>query len=277
MGRDPKSRSVLFITGGNVRNFVGALSLFVFILSFASISVAGSITVNPTKLYLSGRNKTDVLKLKNDGDEKVTLQVEGMKWSQDEEGKDNYEPTGDIVFFPKIFTIEEVKETLMRVGMNGAGNVAKEGSYRVFLQEIPVSKPGESQLLLALRISVPLFIKPPKEVKEWAVEKAEFSGDALVVKIRNTGNSHISIGRIKVRGLDASGGQVFQREVPGWYVLPGVVRAFGIKISRQDCLNSDVFMVSAEEGRSVKEMKLDVNTTLNTTLCPAETERAAQE
>jgi len=242
-------------------------------LSSPSFSLAGSITVNPTRLFLSGNNRTNVLKVRNDGDEKVTLQVEGVKWVQGEDGKDIYEQTGDIVFFPKIFTTEKGRETLLRIGLKNAKSNAREGSYRVFLQEIPVSKPGESQLLLALRISVPLFVKPPEEVKEWAVEKAEFSGDALVVKIKNTGNSHISIGRIKARGLDASGGQIFQREMSGWYVLPGAMRNFGMKLPRKDCLSSSVILVRAEEGRTVREAKMDVDAVL----CPKEPEESPRK
>jgi fimbrial chaperone protein len=256
-----------------VQNLISGISLLFLLLLSSSFALAGSVTVNPTKLFLSGRNKTDVLKVRNEGDKKVTLQVEGVQWSQGGKGKDIYEPTGDIVFFPKIFTVEKGKETLLRVGMKRVQSSAKEKSYRIFLQEIPISKPGETQLLLAMRISVPVFIRPPKEVKEWTVEKAGFSGGALVVEIKNNGNSHIIIGMIKARGLDASGQEVFQQETSGWYVLPGVVRAFGMKISRKDCLNSRVIMVSVAQERTVKEAKVGVDTAL----CPAEQKESGKK
>jgi fimbrial chaperone protein len=256
-----------------VQNLITGVSLLLLLLLSPSFSFAASVTVNPTKLFLSGKNKTDVLKVRNEGDAKVTLQVEGVKWSQGEDGKDIYEPTRDIIFFPKIFTIEKGKESLLRVGMKNSKSFAKEASYRIFLQEIPVSKPGETQLLLTLRISVPVFIKPPKELKDWALEKAELSKGLLVVRIKNNGNSHISVGRIKARGLDTSGQEVFQREISGWYVLPGVERAFSVKIPRKDCLNASVIVVSAVQGGAAKEARMDVDKAL----CPTESEGSAEK
>jgi fimbrial chaperone protein len=242
----------------------------VFLFSSVSFSYAGAVEVVPTKLFLTGGKKTEVLKVTNKGDEKVTIQVEAVKWVQGEEGKDIFEPTKDIVFFPKIFTIESGKEWLLRIGSKEPRIGDKEMSYRVFLQEIPVSKPGESQLTLALRLSVPVFIKPVKERTEWTIEKAEFSEDRLEIKIKNTGNSHIIIGKLKAKGLDASNQETFRKDAAGWYVLPGVVRAFPMEISAKDCLNSAVIEVGAEVGDSHKELKLN----LDKTLCPEEEEPA---
>ncbi len=240
---------------------------------WASLSYAGSLKVIPTKLFLSAGKKTEVLKVSNEGDEKVTVQVEAMKWVQGEGGKDVYEPTGDIVFFPKIITVEKGKELLLRVGSKDRKATDKELAYRVFLQEIPVSRPGESQLRLALRLSIPVFIKPSKEVKEWAIEKAELSEGMLLIKIRNGGNSHITVGKMKAKGVDASNQEVFQKEEAGWYVLPGVTRTFGIKIPGKECLKSSAIMVIAEVGESKKEAKLDVDKAL----CPRENRRTGRE
>lgn len=227
----------------------------------------------PTKLFLAGGKKTEVLKVNNEGDDKVTIQVEAVKWSQGEGGKDIYEPTEDIVFFPKIFTVEKGKEWLLRVGAKSQKIETKEAAYRIFLQEIPVSRPGESQLTLALRLSIPVFIKQAKEVKEWAIEKVELSEGMLLIKIKNGGNSHISVSKMKAMGLDASNQEVFKKEEAGWYVLPGVVRTFGLKIPWKECLNSTAIKIVAEVGESNKEAKLDVDKNL----CPKESEEAADK
>jgi fimbrial chaperone protein len=248
-----------------------SICLFLALFFMPALCLAGAIKVVPTKLYLSAGKKTEVLKVKNEGDNKVTIQVEAVNWSQGEGGKDSYEPTEDIVFFPKIFTVEKGKELLLRVGAKDLRATAKEAAYRVFLQEIPVSKPGQSQLTLALRLSIPVFIKPAKEVKEWAIEKVEFSDNMLLIKIKNNGNSHISVGKMKAKGINASNQEVYQKEEAGWYVLPGVVRTFGMKIPEKECLNSAVIKITAEVGDANKEAKLDVDKAL----CPKEPVEAA--
>jgi fimbrial chaperone protein len=256
---------------GILRQLSVVAFLLFFLLSAPSLSFAGAIKVMPTKLFLAGGKKTEVLKVINEGDAKVTIQVEAMKWTQDEKGKDIYEPTEDIAFFPKIFTVEKGKETLLRIGAKERRSGERELSYRVFLQEIPVSKPGETRLTLALRISVPVFIRPVKEVKEWGIEKLELSGGVLLVKVKNSGSSHISVGKMKAKGVDASNQEAFQKEESGWYVLPGVTRTFGIKIPGNECLKSSSIMVSAESGESKKESKLDVDKSQ----CPKEAQEPA--
>lgn len=250
-----------------------SICLFLVLFFMPALCLAGAIKVVPTKLFLSAKKKTEVLKVKNEGDDKVTVQVEAMKWVQGEGGKDMYESTEDIAFFPKIFTVEKGKEWVLRVGSKDQKATDKELSYRVFLQEIPVSRPGESQLRLALRLSIPVFIKPVKEVKEWAIEKAELSENMLVIKIKNGGNCHITVGKMRAKGIDTSNQEVFQTEDSGWYVLPGVTSTFRIKIPGKECLQSSSIMISVEVGESKKEAKLDVDKAL----CPKETEEPAEK
>lgn len=249
-----------------MKSILKVVFLSVFLFSSVSFCYAGSIKVLPTKVFLGGGKKAEVLKVTNEGDDRVTVQVEAAKWVQGEDGADKYEPTEDIVFFPKIFTVEKGKEWILRVGAKSRKPETKEAAYRVFLQEIPVSKPGESQLTMALRLSVPVFIKPVKEVKDWSIEKVELSKGMLLVKVKNTGNSHISVSKMKALGLDSSDKEAFKAEESGWYVLPGIVRTFGIKISGNECRNSSVIKLRAEVGEVGKEVKLDVDKDL----CPKE-------
>ena len=251
--------------------YIGLFWLFLVFITPA-LCLAGALTVVPTKLFLSAGKKTEVLKVRNEGDEKMTLQVETVKWGQGDEGNDIYEPTEDLAFFPKIFTVEKGQEWLLRIAAKEFKAGVKEQAYRIILQEIPVVRPGESQLMMALKVSVPLFIRPQKEtakeMKDWSIEKVELTKGGLLVKVRNNGNSHITVGKIAATGLDASDKEVFKTDGSGWYVLPGNARAFGIKISRQDCLGSSVIKVTTEAGETTREAKLAVNKDL----CPKETE-----
>jgi fimbrial chaperone protein len=245
-----------------------AVLLAMVLLCFPSFSGAGSLRVVPTKLFLASGKKAGVLKVGNEGADKATIQVRAVKWAQDEDGKDVYEPTRDIALFPKIFTVEPGKEQLLRIGIVGKRTEAHEGAYRIFLEEIPVARPGESQLTLALRLSVPLFIKPVKEVEEWKLEGAGLSEGELVVRIANTGNSHVVVGKIRAKGADEAGDETFSHEDAGWYVLPGVTRAFKMKIPAKECRASSGMVVSAEVGRSSKNVTFN----MDKALCPVDAE-----
>jgi fimbrial chaperone protein len=256
-----------------VNRSVRTILPMILVVASVSLAYAGALKVVPTTLFLARGKKTEVLKITNTGAEPVTIQVEAMKWVQGHEGKDVFDLTGDIVYFPKIFTVESGKNVLLRIGLKEAKIAEKEMSYRVFLQEIPVAGSGGSQLTLTLRLGIPIFIKPVKEQKEWTIEKAELSDDLLKINIKNTGTDHIIVGKLKARGLDTSNQEIFKREASGWYVLPDVVRSFPINIPGKECLNSAAIEVTAEVEGSHKETTLNVDKAL----CPKLSDQPANK
>lgn len=231
-------------------------------ISVPLVASAGSFRAVPVRLYLDARTRTAVLKVTNDGDEKVTVQLEASSWSQDADGKDVYEPTKDIVFFPKIAEIEKGQEKIIRVGYEGKKGAAPETAektYRLFLQELPVSKPGEVAVKMAIRMGLPVFVAPVKALKEGVVEKMELSDGSLRVKVRNKGNSHIIISRVKAKGIDESGAEAFSAESPGWYVLAGGARGFVVDVAKENCLKAKEIKVEAEADKAVISGSLNVD------------------
>ncbi|MDI6704500.1 MAG: fimbria/pilus periplasmic chaperone [bacterium] len=247
---------------------------------------AGSFTVIPIKVFLEEK-KTATISVTNNGEEKVNVQVRAVEWSQDEEGRDKFSPTKEIIFFPKIFAIEKGEERIVRIGYQGERPVM-EKTYRIFFRELPVKKAGETALKMALRIGMPVFITPANKIEKIEIEKIsleevkpseESSGQKaegseqeaeppppkrmVVVRVRNKGNVHVSPRKIKAMGFDESGKEVFSKEVAGWYVLSGVSKPFAIEISPQECQESRVIKVSVQ----TKESSLDAELELDRTMC----------
>jgi len=251
----------LFCKRGMKGDFVTLFITFVLILLllFPIQSIAGSFKVVPVRLSFDAKSSSAVLRLINEGQEKVTVQLSAMIWSQDEKGEDRYEPTKDIIFFPKIADIEKGGERIVRVGYQGPKAGTREKTYRLFLEELPVSKPGETALKLVLKLAVPIFIAPAKEVKERGIEKAELLMGRVLVKVKNSGNAHFVVGKIKAVGLDPSGAEVFSKEVSGWYVLAGAFRIFPIDIPENECLKASVIKIKAEIENSGMDAQLKVD------------------
>jgi fimbrial chaperone protein len=236
----------------NIITILTALSL-----SFPAAALAGSFKAIPIKLFMDAKTKTAVLKIVNEGEEKVTVQLDAKKWTQDETGKDLYEETGDIIIFPKMADIQKGEERIIRVGYSGKP-AAREQTYRIFAQELPVSKPGEMALKFALNLSIPLFIKPLKETTDWSVEVAGLSEESLKIKVKNSGNSHIVVSKFKAVGLDDAGKEAFSHDMAGWYTLPGSTRLFTLPIPYDDCLKAKTIRVEAAVERTSKEAILTV-------------------
>lgn len=63
--------------------------------------------------------------------------------------------------------------------------------------------------------------------------KKAIENGAFVLEFQNTGNVHIRINSIRLRGIDTQGREVFSKNIEGWYVLAGAKRIFSEKI--EDC------------------------------------------
>ena len=74
--------------------------------------------------------------VRNDGDQRLRLQVSVMAWNQNKLGEMVLDPTDDIIFYPNLLTLEPGAQRNLRVGVNGAV-VAREKSYRIFVEELP--------------------------------------------------------------------------------------------------------------------------------------------
>jgi len=212
--------------------------------------MAGSFRVSPVKLYMDFKTKTTFIKITNNDDKKVTIQLNAKEWYQKEESPDKYEETKDFVLFPKIVTIEKGEERIIRVGYKGENGAAEEKAYRLFLEELPAMEQGELMLVLPLRIAVPIFVSPPKEVKAFSVEKVLISKGKLAIKVKNNGNIHLVIGKITALGLDNKNEEVFKTEGNGWYVLASVTKTFEIDLTAEDCRKADKIRVLVEDVSS---------------------------
>jgi fimbrial chaperone protein len=188
----------------------------------------------------------------NEGGEKVTVQLDAREWRQDESGEDVYEETRDIVFFPKMADIDKGEERIVRVGYQGQRALSREKTYRLFLQELPVTRPGELALKFALRMGIPIFIKPQKETMEWTIGGVGLSEGSLTVRVKNSGNSHFIVSKISAIGLDDSGKAVFSREMRGWYALAGASKPFAMPVSREECLRTKAIKVGLRWRRRAR-------------------------
>ncbi len=100
-----------------------------------------------------------------------------MAWAQ-KDGKDQLTPTRELIATPPIFNLKAGTTQLIRIGMLRKVDLEKELIYRLILEEIPPPPaPDFKGLQVALRIGLPVFIKPDTSAQQ-------FVRDAFGRKIR---------------------------------------------------------------------------------------------
>jgi len=220
--------------------------------------LAVNFSISPIRVFFDASQKTNTLTIKNESDEPVTLQLKAVEWGQDEDARSVYSPTRDIIFFPKLVSIEPNQKKLVRLGA-GTAHTELEKTYRLFIEEIP--QPGLSDttaVKIVMKVGVPVFIAPMKDEVGGNIETISLLKSELSMKVRNEGNTHFTIRSIKVAGNNSFGEEVYSAEIGGGYVHGGKDKGFTIKIPEAKCLEMQTMNIEIKTDRLSLGKKLDV-------------------
>ncbi len=235
----------------------------VWIALLPAVGRAGSFQVIPIRLFVGARATSTALTVTNLGDDKTTVQLQARAWTQDAEGRDVYAPTKDLLFFPKMFTMQKEQEMIVRISYQGDPSRDRERTYRLFVEELPMSDTAGNTVQMPLRLGIPVFMKASGESERGAIEKIETVAGILQVKVKNTGNRHLMVKNIQATGIDSTGAPVFDENASGWYVLPGASRVFSLNLPEEHCRKA----IAAKITLTTDGVRLQSDSVLNPGQC----------
>lgn len=204
----------------------------IFSLAASASASAGDFAVSPIRLDFDRATKTGVITISNDGEDSLQVQMKAFEWTQDADGKDKYEETDDLIFFPRIATVGKGERRLLRTSYKIPAT-DRQKTYRLFIEEIPGPQktPAQgAQIAVAVRFGVPIFLKPLKEEVRGEVESVKYADGKLNVRIKNSGNTHFFINNIQLRSQDK-----VTEDQKGWYLLNGAARTYIFTLTPQNC------------------------------------------
>lgn len=200
------------------------------LIAAAPCAALADFGVSPLRIELEPGVKSAVVTVTGKTAPGRALQVTAMRWTQDAEGRDVYEDTGDLVFYPKTVDLSKNGRQLVRVGVEKT--VADvEQSYRLFIREPPPPEnPGEmrAQVAVVVDFALPILVRPAKVVRSVEIRDAYVDKGVLKVKVVNTGNV-----RLILQSLSA--GKAEFADFNSWYLLAGASRRFETKLPREAC------------------------------------------
>ena len=228
---------------------------------FAPIPVsAGEFKVSPITLELGQGVTSGVFTVTNEGQEKLNFQISVSRWTQSPEGKDIYTDTADIVFFPKIMTLEGGEQRVIRAGLKGP-QPREEKTYRIFIEEIP-SRGKETgtgaNIAVSIRFAPPIFVLPAVIKKSGVIEAISVSRGKITARVKNTGNVHLKITSIFIKGKAANGDELFSKEIAGWYLLHHIARNIEVPFPQDQCGKLAAVEIEAKTENFNLNGKLDV-------------------
>ena len=217
-------------------------------------ATAANFTVTPTEVNLSPSATSALVTIRNGGKLPLRFEITLVSWSEDERGKMTLNPSSDVTFFPKLVELPGGASRNIRIGINAGTARDVEQSFRLFVEELPdQSAPAANAVALRTRVGIPVFVRPAKPVRTAAIDSVSVENGKVLTRIRNTGNLHISVDSISVRGTGGSAAPTFTKEGPGWYVLPGATRIFEVPMTAAECKSTTSVAVEVfGHNRSLK-------------------------
>jgi fimbrial chaperone protein len=234
--------------------------VFVFLAALPAMSSAGDWRVSPIRLEFDRQAKSGALTVINESKEKLHVQMRAFDWTEDAEGKDQYAESAEVVFFPKMMVLEKGEERIVRTGIRVPA-AGREKTYRLFIEEIPEPKKGEgTNVTIAIRFGVPIFVKPLKEESKGLLENVKLDQGTFRATVKNVGNEHFVIHSVAVKGKNRGGEEVFSMEIAGWYLLSGASRVYQTPVPAEICEKMARLEIGVKTDKFSLDQQLDVDT-----------------
>ena len=162
-------------------------------------ALAGSFSVNPVRVELSAQRSSAVVQVENTGSSEVTVEARTFAWAQPD-GKDQLSTTREVIVTPQVFRLKAGATQLLRIGALRKPDQFNELPYRLVLEEIPPPPaPDVKGLQVALRISIPVFLRPPIEAKD-KIDVAITSANDRQLRLifANSGNASAAFSNLSI-------------------------------------------------------------------------------
>lgn len=211
---------------------------------------ASSLQVLPVGLVLEPTQRAASITMLNSGEEAVTVQGELFGWHV-ENGESRFTSTEDVFFNPPVFTVAPGKSQTIRIGVPLPNDTATERAYRLFLQEVPSADPTTGAVRIAIRFSIPIFLAPsaPKQLDlQLSARASPGNPKALVVNMRNTGNTHIAIRYLRLIDKE-TGRKLAEQEQHVYLTAAGNAE---LTLTAREAISAAKHRVEAETTRGKK-------------------------
>ena len=183
-------------------------------------ALGAALQVSPVKVDFQPQQNAAALLLKNPGDKPIYGQVRVYDWAQ-ADNADQLSPSSLLAVSPPIIQLAPGSQQLVRLVRLQPGDVTKEQSFRLLIDEIPQSSSlRHSGVILRMRYSLPVFVAPSVVARNdrllWQVVREQ---NQLLLRLDNQGQAHAQVGALELQ--DAAGNSVqVSRGLLG-YVLAG--------------------------------------------------------
>ena len=176
-----------------------ALFILIGLIAATQTAWSAALRVEPVSVEVAAPGASSTLTLRNEASDSVAVQIRVFRWQQ-VDGEDKLEPTDDVVASPPAVTLSKGNSNIVRVVRVSKAPVAREESYRVWVDQLPdrVVQPGQVVNFL-VRYSIPVFFTNAQANAPALDWSASVRRDAITISAVNKGDRRMRVSALKIR------------------------------------------------------------------------------
>jgi fimbrial chaperone protein len=160
---------------------------------------AATLQIEPVLIDVAAPGAASTVSLRNDGTTPINVQIRVFRWSQ-VDGKENLEPTEDVVASPPAVTLAPNGNYVARIVRVTKRPISGEESYRVLIDQLPAPhQKRTSAVNLLVRYSIPVFFGASERRDPAVAWTVAVSGNKVKVTARNDGDRRLRIAALNIR------------------------------------------------------------------------------
>jgi fimbrial chaperone protein len=198
--------------------------------SLPAVAAATSLEITPVAVHLVPGQYATTIGVMNRGGVAAAIQLRAFAWTQDGD-KDVLTPTQDIILSPPIFTVARDKAQTIRLLLRPSRRGTGERAYRLLIDEVPPVNARDQQIVIAMRISIPVIVgsaTPAPRMLRWRAKRG--TPGQVLLSATNSGNGYDRVSAIAVTLPDGSHPKV-DAAAKNPYILAGAQRQWVVHSS----------------------------------------------
>lgn len=198
-------------------------------LTLSVPALASGLRVTPLRLDLTPERPQQSLTVQNISTSPLPVEIRVVRWTQDEDGADRYEPSEDLFVAPPISELAPRSEQRTRVVLLAREIFGLERAYRIYVEELPRGEPGAGTgMQFRMRLGIPVFARPA-DAPPPQPALARLADGRL--RLRNAGGIHLKVLGMEWTASRPADGRhrepdqsALAQATSPFYLLPGAAR-----------------------------------------------------
>jgi fimbrial chaperone protein len=179
---------------------------------------------------MAPKDRAAAITITNESDEPLVMQADVYAWKQKADGEDDLQLSEDLFLAPPIIKLAPRARQVVRLAVLKPASMPEQQTYRMIVREVPEAQTPDKavQVQIALAFSLPVFITPADAKRSLACSIERSGPDAARATCENAGRAYVQPREFAL--VSSTGTKVAARETGG-YILPGMKRAFDLKVA----------------------------------------------